>query len=214
MSDSNVTNRIAALETLVVVQQAKLRRGLKLSLIIYIILAVIVAAYTSVAISALKDLTSDQALAEHAGALLQQIPVKRQEIISQYDANADQWAKDLVKRVVGQTGQVEEAGRQLLDAAADRVADEVKNTIRPQFSKSLQEIAPDVKETLKGLEEKDAAEGLVLVFMEVINKEMDEYINDRFVDGINSLQKDLDLLARPDAKLNRKQDAERRFIQY
>ena len=210
---NNVEERLATVESMMAAEHRRLSRFLVQSVVIYAILVVVVIAYTCFAAYEIKKMTSEDELLSQLRALMLQVPDKRRELVNLYDQNADPWAKQVVAEGLSQVDSLEEMATGAVDEAVDKLAEAVRSEILPTFTAALKEHAPEIKQQHADFKDPALAASVVEVFSEVVEAELDKYVNEHFVKGIQDLQVRLNKLASPKAKLTRKEDAMRQFLQ-
>ncbi|OGV64639.1 MAG: hypothetical protein A3K19_29890 [Lentisphaerae bacterium RIFOXYB12_FULL_65_16] len=183
-------------------------------IIVYAILILLVAGYTSFVVSAIRDLTSRKAVAEQIGAWLNEnLPVKRQELVDQLKNDADSYAKTTVGFVLDTAlPGIEKKTRDILDGFGDLLAQEIEEQILPAFTDFIREDAQRLKLEYGNLRQEEMGEALVTVFLEVIEKEMDNYLNDHLIAAVGDLQEQIRHLAKPHGPLTRKEMAQRQTL--
>lgn len=211
---NNLETKLATLEALANEQEAKLSKGIRNAIITYMILALVVFGYTLFVGNKLIELTSPQVVKEQFMAYINQVPQQRQALYDTYKKNSDAWAKALVSNVIDSMPLLENQIQALLTQYTDALARQVETEILPSFTAYLKAEAPEIQAKYKDLTDKDVAIGMANIFVDIIETEMDKYINKELVDDLNKLQVQLQELAKPNASLTQRQDAQRRVIQY
>lgn len=211
---NNLETKLAILETLANEQETKLSNGIRKAIITYVILAIVVLGYTVYAGNLLIELTSPKAVKEQFMAYINQVPQQRQALYHAYRKNSERWAKALVGTCVDSMPLLENQVQALLTNYTDTLAQKVEVEILPAFAAYLKNDAPELKAKYKELTDKEVAQGMANLFVDIIEKEVDKYINKELIDDLNKLQVQLQELAKPNATLTQKQDAQRRVIQY
>lgn len=210
----SLEDRVVKLETFIAGEQASLRRGTRYILVTYLVLLVVVAGYVTYVTAALKDLTSMKGQAQLLQAAVSELGTLRGQLLRDYQANKQVWAKESADYLVAQIDGLEPLAQEGMKSLFDMLGQEIEQRTIPAFTEALKANAAELKAANKDLTDKEVAQGLAILFNETIDKELAAVINENLVKSINSLQKDLDKLARADVKtLTAKQDAERRLIQ-
>jgi len=211
---NNLETKLATLETLANDQEAKLSSGIRKAIITYVILAFVVLGYTVYVGNMLIELTSPQTVKEQFMSYINQVPQQRQALYQTYRKNSERWAKSLVGTCVDSMPLLENQVQALLTNYTDTLAQKIETEILPAFSAYLKNDAPELKAKYKDLTDKEVAQGMANLFVDIIEKEMDKYINKELVADLNKLQVQLQDLAKPNTSLTQKQDAQRRVLQY
>jgi hypothetical protein len=207
-------NRVTALESLTAEQETKLGRSITTAVVVYLILGLVVLAYTVYAGNLLIEMTSPTALKEQFMAYINQVSEQRQNLHDAYRKNADKWAGELVAAAVNCVPLIENHLQLTITNASDSLAQRIEGEILPLFAGALKKKGDDLKTKYKDAESKEIAVGLAGILVDIIQEELDKYVNQEFVGDLNNLQKELQTLANPKAQLTLKQDAQRRIIQY
>jgi hypothetical protein len=211
---STATERIAALEEMLNAQERKMAGKVRTVIIVYAVLILLVAAYTSFVVAAVRELTSRQAVAEQVGAWLNEnLHVKRQELVDQLTGQADDYAKTAVKFVLYDVlPEIENRTRDALDGFGDLLAQEVEEQIFPAFADFIRDDAERLRREYGTLRKDETGAALVTVFIDVIEREMDKYLNDHFIAAVGELQAQIRALAKPKGPLTRKELAQRQAL--
>ncbi len=209
-----VADKLAALEAALAEQEVTLRRKTKTTVIVYAILVGVVAGYTFYVAKLIKELTSKEALTEHIQSALSGIvPERRQAIIDQLKSSAP----DLAKTAVGQIEQtviptIEQQAKGVLDKLAGTVVKSIREKVVPDFAEFLRKDANTLKQAHSELLDKESSEAVVLLFISIIEEELDKYLNDRFIHAVGDLRKEVMDLTKKGARLTRREDAQRRVL--
>jgi hypothetical protein len=214
MSNANLEARVASLETYVAQEQQRLEKSLAMTFWTFVTLVVIVAGYTLYVTPMLQSMTGEDAILEYAKGALNAIPSQREALLRNYDDNADQWADQVVTKLIEQVDGLEVQAKALISSQADAVAEKIQKEVAPTFADALKEHTVELKEKHKDLSDPAMGQAVVDIFLEVIEEDLQDYLNTHFVAKVNDLQMNLENLARPKGEVTRKQDAERRFLQY
>jgi len=214
---NEVAERVAALDEMLQERTKALQKRIKITIGVYVALALIVVWYTSVVLSTMKELTSRKAVAEHVQSYLrEQITPKREELVAQLRENSDELAEQCVGSIVKQVvPQVEEIARFILDELADSVAVAIEKQMMPAFVDFIKQDSDKLKAQYADLQDDEVAKGVVGIFVSVIEEELDKVLDRDFEEKAQELQQRLVLLSRAKkGELTKQQDAQRRALMY
>jgi len=224
----NVADRIAGLEKLLEEQERSLKGKIKWTVIGYGILVLFVLWYTLLplpgiqkgkwitAIGGIQEFTSPDTFAGYVRSWLTvNLPAQREAAVQQLSENSNVIAKTLVDKTLNEIiPMVEDRTTQVLDDLSDMLAEAVEDQLMPAFAEFIREDAPKLRRDFAELKEDETGKGIVLIFLTVIQQELDKYINDQLEVALGDLQKKLHRLTKTDASLTKKQDAQRRALMY
>lgn len=214
MSQS-VSDKLSQLEVAITAEQVRLQKRVSQAVIVYSIIIVAVIGYTTYLVPKLQQRTSPEALTELGKSTISQYAEQgREHLLAQLETNSEDVAKQIVTTVVEQVPHLDQYVGDLVDALSDQLVQTIQAELVPQFTAVLDANSAEIKDSYDELNDDEVAEGLVGLFMEVIEGEMDKYLNEEFVHSVGELQKQLRELGRPDVALTRKQDAQRRVLIY
>ena len=109
---------------------------------------------------------------------------------------------------------IERRVEEVLEQGTDILADEIRTKLVPEMANALAIHAKEIRAEHRRLTDPEVSEGVVVAFMGVVDTELDRYVNDELLATIDRLRERLARLSRPDAKLTRREDAQRRFLQH
>lgn len=206
---------LAALEKYVSEQQDKLRRAVRRSVIIYLVLAVLIFCYTLFVLDRFKELTSQQELANYTRALmLDNLKASHDSLLAKYEVNADAWALKVVNETTARLPEVEHVLGAQYDPWADELASSVQENLVPDFTSFLKENAPALRAQYKNLSEEEAARGLAMIFADITEDQLNRQANQELIDRADSPEIALYEVSKPRLGLSRRQDAVRRLAAY
>lgn len=209
----SIEAKIASLETLLADQQDRLKRSIRNTFVIYGILVLFVLAYSSVVLMKIKQSTSPEAMAELAtGYLNSELPKARESMVAMLEEHADEWAEGAAEYVTDSIPAMENQVQFLLDDLTDKLVEHLRAQLVPAFTEFIREDAAELRERFKDLNDDEVIKGITLTFLQVIDEELDSYLNERFVAQAEELQIALHKLADPNRRLTRKQLAQRQAI--
>lgn len=210
---NKVEEKIRALEQLVDERERKLNRKIKTTIVIYAVLVVVVAAYTTIIVPKFKEETSPEKLHEIArgtiGEHITELRIRAADHIREHSAD---WASLAVRRSIEMIPQLEDPILQLSDDLNDYIAEHIEHVLIPSFTNALKEHAEEIRDRYKEFNDEEKMRGLALIFIEVFEEQMDDYLNDRFTVEVFELQKRLMDFSRTGGQMTKKQDAQRRLL--
>jgi len=211
----NLSARLSSLESLVEARQDEIEKRLRKTVVVYSVLVVLIALYTSFVSSKIAEYLEPQAVSEQFEALMRaQIPVQRMTITLEAEQLSRELIGELSETVLARVPGLESYLVSRLDMMADMLAKEIEVQVMPAFTKFVKEEAPALKQQHKDLADGEAAEGFVLLLTDTIGEEADKYLNDNMIGAVGDLKAQLVRLTKPGAKLTRKEDAQRRALIY
>lgn len=213
---TDLADRLASLEATLEGQEHQAKKKLTVTIVVYAILVLLVGAYTTVVGRSVAELTSTEALAEQIkGAVAQHLPAQRQALLAQIQGNSNAYAKSLVSYTIETCIPAVEAKTTLaLASLTDMLAEAVHTRLMPAFVEFLRGDAPEIKRQYAALTDKEVGKGVALIFVSVIEAELDKYLNEQFVGDVGELQKGVRALGASGAKLTLREDAQRRALVY
>ncbi len=215
MSNTTTDGKISTLENLIVEQNRKLHRSVKLTMIIYIVFIIAMLAYTTIIGTMLQEATSPKAMAEQVSGLASaHLPQMRRQLVTRIDNDAEQLAKDTVTFMIAQIPEIEKRLKSALRDKANEAAKELETTSYETFMAFVGEHAEEVKTQLDGVPADQAAIAIADIFIEQIESELDLFMNDQLVFSLDELRDNLAKLAAPSEQLTQAEDAKRRVIMY
>lgn len=212
---STLADKITQLEALVDEKEKKLEKKIRQTIILYAVIVVLVAAYTIVVGNILVGFLSPQMLAEQLQATLsEQIPALRETVVTEARRNTRRYVRNMADKLVESVPVMEGMIFTKLDGLTEYLAAAVEHEVMPTFAEYIKAHAPELKEKYAQMKDPETGKGIALIFLSVLETEMDKYLNEKLIGSMEGLQKDLIKLSKPGAALNRKQDAERRALRY
>lgn len=208
-----IESRLSALEQLVTKQNQKLHKGLSITIVVYIILVLFVLGYTLYIGGRLQEETSRANIANLVGMeVSNELPLQREQLINQLNANAQDQAIQAVDKLVTSMPDLETYLMQMMDEQTNQLIADLQGHVVPAFTEYLKEEAPNLEAQYAEMSDEEVMQGIVGLFVDTIDQEMDKYINESFVDEMNKLQQKIARLADPNLELTRQEDAQRRVI--
>ncbi len=210
----NINERVEALEQLLAQQEAKLQAKTKTTVIVYAILILIVAAYTTFVAQKLREMTSREAAVELVGSWLSaNVPAHRQAITDQLEANSEEYAKAVVRGALDTfLPAAEQQAQVVLVDLTDMLASAVEEQLIPAFSDYIREDTKGLKKQYAELTDKETGVVLARMFVASLEAEMDKWINEEFEERAAELQTKLLELGRKTEGLTRKEEAQKRAL--
>ncbi len=210
---STVTDRISALERLLEEKDENLKKKIKMTGLIYGVLVLIVAIYTTWIIPEIKKMTSPEVAAELALAQISaNIPQLRSAAVKQIRDNQDQWIAAIIEQVIQTIPQLEKPALVAFDQITDYLVQHVEHVLIPAFTAALKDNAVELKDRYQDFRDEEKMQGLALVFVEIFELEMDRYLNDKFIKEVYGLREKLRVLAEPTSELTKKELAQRKIL--
>jgi hypothetical protein len=203
-----------SLEAAVKAENEKLQKSATMTLRVYAGIIVVVLVYTSVVFNWIVKEAAPKPLAARTIEMAKaQVVTTRDDFITEFKANSESYAQKCAKSIVDYMPAVEQQIELFMMESADTLVDELENQIIPAFTDYIDADKTTLKDRYKDMTDDEMTQGVALLFIEVIEKELDKYINDEFVESVEDLQRQLHALAGASSKgLTRKQDAQRRVI--
>jgi DNA gyrase/topoisomerase IV subunit B len=207
-------DELTALENKVKADCEGLEKSVRVTAIVYIVLAGIVLFTTSQVVSGLKEATSAEAIAEIASGMVRtHAPLQRERLLEAVEQNKDEWADAAMQQMHASLPALEAQVEVLLDQLAGTLVEEIEGRLVPAFTEYVKKDAATLAEQYEATTNDEIAAAYVEIFVGVIDRELDTYLDEKFISTCEKLQKDLHFLSKADAKLTKKQDAQRRLIQ-
>lgn len=206
--------RLSSLEEMVSEQERSLSRKFRTTVIVYAILVMVVAGYTLFVAGAINDLTSVDSLTEQVSSFLSaSVPEYRQSAVDEIQSRAPQISEQAVAQTIDSLiPATEKHAQMLLDRLTDRVVRSIETELVAEFGEFIKGDADKLKRDYAELMDKETGEAVVLMFISVIENEMDKYMNDYFIDAVGDLKIRIHDLTKSGAKLTKQEDAQRRAI--
>ncbi len=212
---SNLTDKITKLEEQLAAQDRKLQAKLRNTFIVYAILVIAALIYTSWAIAKLQELTSPKAIGEQLRAYLnQELPSKREILVNKIKTYSQEYTKELAANVHLVVPEVEAAAVQVLDSVTNTIVQSVQEEIMPQFIEFIRKDAVRLKAQYKEIQDPDIGKAIVAIMVESIEKEADDFLNDKMLDSLDDLRVKLTEIKKGDKAISRQADAQRRALIY
>ena len=211
---SAVEDKLAALEAVAAGLEKKLRRKIVSTKVVYGILVVVVACYTTIVARGIKKMTSPEALAEHVrSVVLVTVPERRAALVEQLKGNTDELAKAAVGQIIdGLLPAMEGQVKSFLEQMTEKVAHSVEAQLMPAFSEFIKADGKRLKQDYAELVEEETGEVIVTLFISVIEQELDKYLNDNFIEAVQDLQVKIRDITKPGVELTKRQEAQRRAL--
>ena len=210
---SAVSDRVKSLEALVNDRENGLKKKIKRTIIIYFVLVGFTAAYTLFMVHYFKRQTSPEALSEVAVNLTSQYVAKgRAYTIERMGNNSADLAQAVVKETIASIPKAEAPILNAADIFIDYVEQHMKNELIPAFTDVLEKHSDELRTRYQDLQDEEKMQGLALVFVDILELEMDRYINEALISEVFVLKKKLLELSRADAQLTNKEFAQREVL--
>ena len=207
---SKASDKLAAVEQLLSDREEKLRKKLTLTSIIYAVLVLFTAGYTLLIIPLIKKKTSPDAASEYAIAwALTHMSNVRINTGEQLRENSQELSKTIVKQTIELIPKFEEPLLGVVNNSVNYIVDQIEVVLIPAFTKALQKNSDELKRSYKDFEDEEKMQGLALVLVEILEKELDLYINEAFIKEVFELKKRLLELGKPGVELTKKEIAQR-----
>lgn len=212
---SALNDKITALEALLTEREQAMEHKTRRLTIIYVVVVLLVAGYTTIAAQVIRRHLTPESLAEQFQARLnEQIPEMRAAFVREAKTQAPVYVQETFGRVVSSIPLFEQYLGTTLDELTNTVAGSIQSELMPAFTKFIKDEAPQLKAKYADLKDEETGKALTQIFLQVLEVEMDTYFNDRMVGAVESLQKEIALVNKPGTVLSRKQAAERRALQH
>ncbi len=210
---SKIADKISTLETLLNQKETKLKKKITNTLIIYAVLVAVVAGYTLWIVPKLKEITSTQAMTEIILTEVSELLSKmRTNFTDEVHANSSVWAVEIVKQSIEAIPQVEEPLLEKADAMIDYLAQHLENQLIPSFTDFLRENSVELRERYAEFKDEEMMQGLSLIFVETIETEIDQYLNDYLIKEISHLRNQIRQLNQGKKILTKRDEAQRNLI--
>ena len=210
---SAVTDRIISLENLLNERENTLNKKISRTIVIYVILVGLTAAYTLFMVYYLKRQTSPEILSEIALNLTSQYAAKgREHTVQRTTENSEEIAQVVVEQTINSIPRAEVPILNLVDVFIDYIDQHMKNELIPAFTVILEENADELRARYQDLQDEEKMQGLALMFVDILEIEMDKYINESLISEVFELKKKLLELASPEGQLTKKQFAQRQVL--
>jgi hypothetical protein len=210
---SRVSDRITNLENLIEERESKLRKKITSTKVIYGILVLVVAGYTLAIVPLIKKESSvDKMLEIATGMLSQHATNLRTTAVDHIKENSDGWAKLAVTSAMDSIPKLGTPILAVFDDLTDYIVQHLESVLIPAFTQSIVENAGELKDQYAEFKDEEKMEGLSLIFVEVLEDEMDKYLNDRFVTEVFKLQRQLHSISGSNKTLTKREDAQRRIL--
>jgi hypothetical protein len=207
--------KLAQLEKQVEADQLALQKKISAAVITYGVLALIVVGTTTFLVAEWKAHTSPEAVAGHVKSFIDgSVSDARKALIDELEKNSEQTAKKAVRWALDQIPKAEAPISEMLDSVSEQVTGKLNEELVPAFAAALKEQTPELRSQYKELTDDDAMLGLAKVMVDVVETEMDKYLNDEFGASVGDLQSRLRQLGKPRDDLTKREDAERRALVY
>ena len=210
---SAVSDRVKSLENLLSDREDRLNKKITRTIIIYVILVCFTGAYTIFMVYYLKRQTSPDVLSEVAVNLTSQYAAKgRDYAVNRIGDNSEELAQAVVTQTIESIPKAEIPILNAVDIFIDYVEQHMKNELIPAFTRVLEKHADELRARYQDLQDEEKMQGLALVFVDILELEMDRYINEALISEVFELKKKLLEFARADATLTKKQLAQREVL--
>lgn len=210
-----IETQVAIMEDNLHAERRKLQRSTTVTLVVYLVLALVIVAYTTYVYHEIRQRTSPEAAAEMAsGMVATYVPRLQTSLTTAIDENSDEWADAVVQRSIDAIPQIEEQITAQIAKWTDHLVADIELNLFDGFAAYLKDAAPDVKADYDKLMEEDAVRGFALLMAEATEAELDKLINTGVLETFDSLNRDLMEISKPREQLTKRQDAKRRLIAY
>ena len=137
-------------------ENARLQKRLRITCIVFAILAVIVLGYCSFVYKHIQELVGPETLKERGEAAVNTLAEQPDRFIRKYDEEKDEWASALVAGSLDSIPRVTELTKNRIDMEVDKVCHEVENKLFPEIAAFLRDSAPELRAKFKDAKAKDA----------------------------------------------------------
>jgi len=191
--------------------------GVKVTALIYGLLAIFVFAYTSYVYVKIRELATPANVAALAGDYAKEkIPVLKQHLVAQVNANAADWANQLAdyahKELIPQLG---DTAKQQLNNLADMLMQEIKTKHLPALKDYLKKNVDEALSHAEIVSDDKIAKAYAVLLVEELDGEVDKIMDNKIYQQIENLKNEVEtLIHKPKAKLTKKEDAEKRVLMY
>ena len=208
-----VSEKLMALEELVHGNESKLQTKVTITRVFYTFLVVAVSAYTFFMVWKIKQWTSPEVTSEILiGMISQQTAQARLKATEHLRENSELMASTVLQHSLEAVPRTEETLVGVIDNVIDYAANHIEAGLVPAFSKALRENSADLREHYKGFQDEEKMQGLSLILVEMLEVELDNYINENFVSEIFKLKKQLLALKKPNQELTKKELAQKQVL--
>ena len=190
--------------------------SVKVTALIYGLLAIFVFAYTSYVYVKIKELATPANVAALAGDYAKEkIPVLKQHLVAQVNANAADWANQLASCAHKLIPQLGDAAKQQLNNLADMLMQEIKTKHLPALKDYLKKNVDEALSHAEIVSDDKIAKAYAVLLVEELDGEVDKIMDNKIYQQIENLKNEVEtLIHKPKAKLTKKEDAEKRVLMY
>ncbi|MEA2013661.1 MAG: hypothetical protein U9O87_11405 [Verrucomicrobiota bacterium] len=214
--DNNIEKQLEALKNEVTGQQQTLQRSVTINWLIYGILVLFVAIYTTVVMNKISKMATPENLSALVVSRIESaLPQQREALTEQIKKQIPEGINFLIKQSHDAVPALEEQVKKAIEGLTDNIAATVTEEMLPEFTAVLADQAPIISKKLKGLKGGEKDEHLVAdVLLLTLQENLDDFMNEKMADAIDKLTADIKQMAKPKATLTRQQSAEKRVLLY
>ena len=210
---SQISDKLNSLEKLVSENESKLSKKISITSIFFFLFAIGVTAYSFALISKIKKWTSAEVTSEIlVGMITEQASEARVNTTQHLQDNAESMASAIVEQSINAIPKTQETLVGAMDNLIDYVANEIETVFLPEFTKTLQENSGELREHYKDFSEEEKMQALTLILVEMLEAEMDKYINEAIISETFALKKQILELNKPANELTKKEFAQKKVL--
>jgi hypothetical protein len=210
----DITNKISDLENSVLRQYKKFKRNLKTTIIIYVVLIILVLAYTIFIYSSIKDSATPDVVAELITMQLEkELPLVNDYLKNNSHELADSLAVksvDYLHILIPELGTITKNN---LNAFTQQTVQHIQQKAMPEIVEYLNLHSDTILKNSDAVTDKEIASRLVMVMTKKLNITIDKTFSQNFYSRLNKLQFHINKLSTlPDSKLTRQELAEKQAL--
>ncbi|MCJ8329275.1 MAG: hypothetical protein HRT89_08360 [Lentisphaeria bacterium] len=208
---------LSALLEIIESENNSLKSKVKIFIGVWVVIAIIVIAYTSFVFSHLSKEFAPARMAEQGEAVVNKLASQPEQIIAMYDENKDVWANHFVDEGLKQVPELEKLIKNQIDLYGQKLTSEMKGKFFPAMSAYLKGSSSEIKAAYADAKKKNAeltlGEYLTELIVIVLMKEFDKIIDiDAAIEKGNGLNKGLYELSKDKHPISKLEVAERKIL--
>ncbi len=213
---NDVEAKINSLEKTLRTEHEKMLSSVKLTALVYGLLAIFVFAYTSYVFTKIKELATPANVAALAGDYAKEkIPLIKQHLAEQVDSNASLWADQLVSHAHKLIPQLGDVAKRQVDSLADTLITEIKSKHLPALKDYLKRNVDEALTHAEIVSDDKIAKAYAVLLVEELDGEMEKIMDNKIYQQIEYIHTEVEtLINKPKSKLTKKEDAEKRVLMY